>query len=182
MYLKLMIDGVTSGAFSAIGLGPWPEQAVHYVEKILDHTRTTYSRPRALVEKHILEWTLGGAVQNQSNNQRQEQSREQQPRQEPRREQRSEQPRREEHLPARQPRPVLASTPRYVAPLPPMPEIPKTNSQFVQQPHREQKVHNPFKQAFQELDKPEEEPVVVQPTPVVKKEVDADTLKNILGV
>ena len=73
MYLKLMIDGVTSGAFSALGLGPWPEQSTHYVDKILDHSRSTYARSRASVEKHILEWTLGGntplpSQNNQNNN------------------------------------------------------------------------------------------------------------------
>lgn len=66
MYLTLMIDGVTSGAFSAVGLGPWPEASTQYVQQIIDTSRQTYTRARADVEKHILEWTLGGA--NSTNN------------------------------------------------------------------------------------------------------------------
>lgn len=66
MYLTLMIDGVTSSAFSAVGLGPWPEAQQQYVSEIIEHSRKTYARPREAVEKHILEWTLGG--NNSTNN------------------------------------------------------------------------------------------------------------------
>lgn len=61
MYLKLMIDGVTSSAFSASSMGPWPYPDQSYVQKIVDYTRQTYSNPRSVVEEHILKWTLGGA-------------------------------------------------------------------------------------------------------------------------
>jgi hypothetical protein len=66
MYLTLMIDGVTSSAFSAVGLGPWPEASEQFVKQIIDQSRATYARPREVVEKHILEWTLG--ANNSTNN------------------------------------------------------------------------------------------------------------------
>jgi hypothetical protein len=60
MYLKLMINGVTSGAFSAKSMGVWPEPAVSHVDKIIESSRALYSHPRKDVEDHILQWTLGG--------------------------------------------------------------------------------------------------------------------------
>ncbi len=66
MYLTLMIDGVTSSAFSAVGLGPWPEAEKQYVSEIIESSRKNYARPRDIVEKHILDWTLGG--NNSTNN------------------------------------------------------------------------------------------------------------------
>ncbi|MES2622903.1 MAG: type IV secretion system DNA-binding domain-containing protein [Patescibacteria group bacterium] len=61
MYLKLMINGVTSGAFSAKGMGPWPSPTESYVDEILASSREQYTHPRKEVEDHILQWTLGGA-------------------------------------------------------------------------------------------------------------------------
>lgn len=60
MYLKLMIDGVTSSAFSATGMGPWPETEKSFVAEIIESSRALYSHPRGEVEAHILKWTLGG--------------------------------------------------------------------------------------------------------------------------
>jgi hypothetical protein len=60
MYLKLMIDGVTSSAFSATGMGPWPETEKSFVAEIIESSRALYSHPRQEVEAHILKWTLGG--------------------------------------------------------------------------------------------------------------------------
>lgn len=60
MYLKLMIDGVTSPAFSATGMGPWPEPEKSFVAEIIESSRALYSHPRQEVEAHILKWTLGG--------------------------------------------------------------------------------------------------------------------------
>jgi Type IV secretion-system coupling protein DNA-binding domain len=197
MYLKLMIDGVTSSAFSATGMGPWPEPEQSFVKEIIESSRALYSHPRKEVEDHILKWTLGGEKGGKSEGD-QKQSREkpqpqqvqqtqtrvqtprversenrqdirQQPRSEPRREYRDERPRSEMAAPKPQP------------------------------------VHNPFKTAFKEI-----EPVpTITPPPVAektvdvkkvpeityddmkanvdnqkppRKEIDEDTLKNVLGL
>ncbi len=59
MYLKLMIDGVTSPAFSARGMGVWPMPKENFVEQILESSRKLYTHPRSEVEDHILSWSLG---------------------------------------------------------------------------------------------------------------------------
>lgn len=60
MYLKLMINGVTSGAFSAKSMGPWSDPQRDYVQEIIESSRKSYANPRKEVEEHILSWTLGG--------------------------------------------------------------------------------------------------------------------------
>ncbi len=60
MYLKLMINGVTSQAFSAKGLGPWAQPTESFVSQIIESSRKLYTHARKDVESHILEWTLGG--------------------------------------------------------------------------------------------------------------------------
>lgn len=56
MYLKLMIDGVTSSPFSAAGMAPVPKQEVSYMKEIIESSRALYARPRLLVEEEILSW------------------------------------------------------------------------------------------------------------------------------
>ena len=201
-----MIDGVTSGAFSAVNLGPWPESKEQYVQQILESSRNTYTRPRAEVEKHILEWTLGnsgssaGTGAGAGNSGKQDQNKQQEQTEKPK----------------------LADTPRYVkeekprvdtkvggdtveVKMPPIPEIPRANRPS--EPKKSERVHNPFKKAFAELGKensaqattdypaqkdvPRQTPPPVQGTAPVsltptaeelKKEVDENTLKDILGV
>ncbi|MBI1805641.1 MAG: type IV secretion system DNA-binding domain-containing protein [Ignavibacteria bacterium] len=53
IYLKLMIDGVTSLPFSATTL-PLPEPVSFLVEKIIEASRKRYTRPRKEVEAEIL--------------------------------------------------------------------------------------------------------------------------------
>lgn len=53
IYLKLMIDGTTSQPFSAITV-PQAVKNRSYKEKIIKHSRKTYSRPRKKVEREIL--------------------------------------------------------------------------------------------------------------------------------
>ncbi|MDO8565017.1 MAG: type IV secretion system DNA-binding domain-containing protein, partial [bacterium] len=62
MYLKLMIDSVTSQPFSATALPPIAPQAVNYVKEIIDHSRQTFAKPRIVVEKAITEWHGEGKV------------------------------------------------------------------------------------------------------------------------
>ena len=53
IYLKLLIDGVASRAFSATTLGP-PNRKSPYKKEIIEKTRKTYARPRKEVEREIL--------------------------------------------------------------------------------------------------------------------------------
>ena len=57
MYLRLMIDGITSNPFSAKGLPPLKvEEKTGNTEKIIQFSRENYSAPRALVEERIMKW------------------------------------------------------------------------------------------------------------------------------
>ncbi len=56
VYLKLMIDGVASRAFSATTLAPYPKPAINYRDDIIEHSRQTYGTPREDVEKEIANW------------------------------------------------------------------------------------------------------------------------------
>ncbi len=53
VYIKLMIDGVSSRPFSAMGLPPVPTPAVSYRDLIIDHTRKTYATPLKVVSDKI---------------------------------------------------------------------------------------------------------------------------------
>jgi hypothetical protein len=64
-----MIDGVTSSAFSASSMGPYPKPDNDFVKEIIESSRALYSHPRKEVEEHILKWTMGqGVTANVSNN------------------------------------------------------------------------------------------------------------------
>ena len=58
IYLKLMVDGVTSRPFSASTLAPFkvPEDS-NVKQQIIDSSRTLYARPREDVEREIFEWS-----------------------------------------------------------------------------------------------------------------------------
>lgn len=57
MYLRLMIDGITSNPFSAKGLVPLrADEKTGNTEKIINYSREKYSAPRALVEERIMKW------------------------------------------------------------------------------------------------------------------------------
>lgn len=56
IYLKLMIDAVTSQPFSATTLPPIELPRSSYVKEIIESSRRTFSKPRELVEKNITEW------------------------------------------------------------------------------------------------------------------------------
>lgn len=56
MYLKLMIDGVTSPPFSASGMAPIPRSEINYTNDILASSRSLYARPRQQVEDELLAW------------------------------------------------------------------------------------------------------------------------------
>ncbi|MCF7865676.1 MAG: type IV secretory system conjugative DNA transfer family protein [Candidatus Pacebacteria bacterium] len=56
MYLKLMIDGVTSPPFSAAGMAPIPRSEINYTNDILASSRALYAKPRQQVEDELLAW------------------------------------------------------------------------------------------------------------------------------
>jgi len=62
IYLKLMIDGVSSAPFSASTLPQIKKPTVSYVKDIVDFSRAHYARPRSVVENDIKEWhaPIGG--------------------------------------------------------------------------------------------------------------------------
>ncbi len=58
VYLKLMIDGVTSRPFSATTLPPIKVSVAESTkDRIIESSRELYTRPRAQVEEKILEWS-----------------------------------------------------------------------------------------------------------------------------
>ncbi len=57
MYLKLMIDGIASSPFSAIGLPPLRnEEQTNNTEKVINYSREQYATPREIVEEKIMRW------------------------------------------------------------------------------------------------------------------------------
>ena len=62
MYLKLMIDSVTSQPFSATALPPIKQPLDIFVDEILENSRKVYAKPRAEVEKAIADWHDEGKI------------------------------------------------------------------------------------------------------------------------
>lgn len=56
IYLKLMIDGLTSPPFSAVTLPPIPHPDTSYVKEIIDASREQFAHPRALVEAEVVKF------------------------------------------------------------------------------------------------------------------------------
>ncbi|OHA47444.1 MAG: hypothetical protein A3G61_03340 [Candidatus Taylorbacteria bacterium RIFCSPLOWO2_12_FULL_49_67] len=56
VYLKLMIDGVTSPPFSAVTLPPIEREPQSFREQVIAYSRESFARPRAIVENEIKEW------------------------------------------------------------------------------------------------------------------------------
>ena len=56
IYLKLMIDGVASRAFSAGTMDTIKPQEMSLREQVIEASRATYGRPRDIVEKIISDW------------------------------------------------------------------------------------------------------------------------------
>ncbi len=57
IYLKLMIDGITSAPFSAVTLPPMEKTAASEKQKIVNTSRERYSVPRGVIEEKIAKWT-----------------------------------------------------------------------------------------------------------------------------
>lgn len=56
IYLKLMIDGVSSQPFSAVTMGPIPKPAVNYTKDVIEESRKQFAAPREEVEAKIVDW------------------------------------------------------------------------------------------------------------------------------
>ncbi|MDO8594578.1 MAG: type IV secretion system DNA-binding domain-containing protein [bacterium] len=56
IYLKLMIDGVTSQPFSAVTIPPIERQPKSFRDEVIAASRETYARARSVVEQQITEW------------------------------------------------------------------------------------------------------------------------------
>jgi len=69
IYLKMMIDGVTSKAFSAITLPPMEKKRSHK-DEVIEFSRKTYARPREEVEREIISNSFYSKKINESNNQK----------------------------------------------------------------------------------------------------------------
>lgn len=64
IYLKLMVDGVTSRPFSAVTIAPLKfDVELDIRSKIIDASRRQYSRPREEVEKAITQWGGPGGME-----------------------------------------------------------------------------------------------------------------------
>ncbi len=62
IYLKLMIDSVTSQPFSAGTLAPIEKPKVSFVDEIIANSRKTFAKSRSEVEKNITDWHEEGRV------------------------------------------------------------------------------------------------------------------------
>ncbi len=56
VYLKLMIDGVSSPPFSATTSPPIAKPEISYRHDIMENSRSVFARPRAVVEEEIRKW------------------------------------------------------------------------------------------------------------------------------
>ena len=56
LYLKLMIDGVSSQPFSGTAMPPIPEPETSYRDRAIAFSRAQFSRPRAEIEQEISDW------------------------------------------------------------------------------------------------------------------------------
>lgn len=59
IYLKLMIDGVSSAPFSASTLPPIKENEISYRDDVIEESRKQFARNRAEVEAEIMKWHDG---------------------------------------------------------------------------------------------------------------------------
>src|SRR3989339_928063 len=60
IYLKLMIDGVTSQPFSAVTMPPIKEPEKSYKQEVIEMSRLQFSINRASVEQDVLDWHKDG--------------------------------------------------------------------------------------------------------------------------
>ena len=71
MYLKLMIDGISSKGFSAMTLESFQKPDKSYREEVIQSSREIYATPRSTVEADIAEWSGMSGKQEPESPQRQ---------------------------------------------------------------------------------------------------------------
>ncbi len=78
IYLKLMIDGVSSQPFSSTTMAPIARSEKTFKAEVIASSRELFARPRAQVEKEVQDWHSNGGsvVKNPQNEQPREQQRE----------------------------------------------------------------------------------------------------------
>lgn len=69
IYLKLMIDGVSSKPFSAVTMAPIARSEISFKDEVIKSSREQFARPRALVEKEIADWHTPVVVDKNNSNQ-----------------------------------------------------------------------------------------------------------------
>jgi hypothetical protein len=210
MYLKLMIDGVTSPAFSATGMGPWPEPEKSFVAEIIESSRALYSHPRQEVEAHILKWTLGGEKGGKTENEPVSKSNGNGNRVENFQNNTNHSNSTPQRIYKDLPKDRSEKTREYTSVT--RSDNQRSESQRSESPRREIRqesvkkpveLHNPFAVAFEEIKKEIKEDIKpeiknavdivktelntqIDPIPETKieskKEIDEDTLKNVLGL
>ncbi len=62
IYLKLMIDEVSSQPFSAVTIPPIARPDVSFREEVIENSHKQFTRPRAEVEEEIVKWHQEGAM------------------------------------------------------------------------------------------------------------------------
>lgn len=67
IYLKLMIDGVSSQPFSATTLGPIQRTEISFKNDVINESRRQFANTRAEVEKSIIEWHDAGSARDLNN-------------------------------------------------------------------------------------------------------------------
>ncbi|KND49451.1 MAG: hypothetical protein AB198_00685 [Parcubacteria bacterium C7867-003] len=68
IYLKLMIDNVSSQPFSAKTLPGIPKPEITFKDEVIKSSREQFASPRGVVEKSIVDWHEQGNSNNNSNN------------------------------------------------------------------------------------------------------------------
>ncbi|MEX2013439.1 MAG: type IV secretory system conjugative DNA transfer family protein [Parcubacteria group bacterium] len=63
IYLKLMIDSVTSSPFSATTMPPIEPPEISHADEIIEYSRKTFAKPRSDVEKHLTNWHQEGRIE-----------------------------------------------------------------------------------------------------------------------
>ena len=67
IYLKLMIDGVSSQPFSATTLPPIKKPDISFRDDIVEHSRKFFAQPKAVVEEAIRKWHEPVTVERKDN-------------------------------------------------------------------------------------------------------------------
>ncbi|MCI5108826.1 MAG: type IV secretion system DNA-binding domain-containing protein [Candidatus Pacebacteria bacterium] len=91
IYLKLMIDGISSQPFSAKTLPPIEKEEKSYKKEVIESSRRKYGKPRSEVEELVKKLVADGGQEKQGDHEKRERSRYDKPRNNQRQQQRPQQ-------------------------------------------------------------------------------------------